>query len=476
MDKSFRLDIEEMKRLNLCYHQSPILHMASFMLSTQLLNNGLSFCVGKNDKCAKGKGMEMDAKQEAMVSEIWIPFARQCLDSILCYGFAIVLIDQGVPRIMQVGTYQVKVDVHTSGYEWHVTAKGAPDGEEVQNCYVYDTFGCSPTDEGVFTSVVSKVLPRLIYLKRLRETSVLMELKRAEVTVFSETKDTGNSSAAQENVDYDFYADAGAGKVDDEYKFSRNKTAVAMLRQQNDLFDTMLGKGHARKSMQTLENVVALPMGSSMKAPPQTTGRTDLTAIHKSIEEEVCGTLGVPRSLMIAEGGGGGLGHSSDTDGIHESFMHTILYYKRTIGYVLSDLYNKVHFEDIKKQVNFSKEKDIYEIKKRYSVTVFFPVTPFVSNTQLRTLYEEGVIEFETYAKYALLNVNLPLSDMKRGGAPAIDDLLFEKPPKEPTGVKPTVKPTGVKRKADAPAGAVKKKKTEKKEVKNTDKNENDKK
>ena len=31
---------------------------------------------------------------------------------------------------------------------------------------------------------------------------------------------------------------------------------------------------------------------------------------------------------------------------------------------------------------------DAFEAKKKHSVTVFFPVTPFVSNDTLRTLYE----------------------------------------------------------------------------------------
>lgn len=462
MEKSFRLDIEEMKRLYLCYKQSPILSMASFMLSTQLLNNGLSFCVGGN--CSKK--MDMDAKQEAMVSDVWIPFARQCLDSILCYGFIVVLIEDGIPRVMQIGTYQVKVDVHPSGYDWHVTARGSPDGDELKDVYVYDLFGASPTDDGIFTSIVAKVLPRLIYLKRLRETSVLMELKRAEATVFSETKDTGNSTAAKEGVDYDFYAEASGSRVEEDLKFTRNKSNVALLQQQNDLFDTMLGRAHARKSMQTLENVVPLPMGSTMKAPPQTTGRTDLAAIHKAIEEEVCGTLGVPRSLMIADNNGGLGGNSGDSEGIHETFMHSILYYKRGIGSVLSDLYNKLFYDDIVKGVDMSKEKDVYEMKRRHSVTVFFPVTPFVSNQNLRTLYEQGVIEWKTYAKYALLNVNLPLSDMKPGGkAPPIDDLLFEKPPKE-------VNNAGVKRKAETQDGGEKKKKTEETKKEDTKKGE----
>jgi hypothetical protein len=36
-------------------------------------------------------------------------------------------------------------------------------------------------------------------------------------------------------------------------------------------------------------------------------------------------------------------------------------------------------------------------MKRKHSVSVFFPVTPFVSNQSLRVLYEQGVIEWRTY-------------------------------------------------------------------------------
>ena len=65
---------------------------------------------------------------------------------------------------------------------------------------------------------------------------------------------------------------------------------------------------------------------------------------------------------------------------------------------------------------------------------VYFPITPFVPNEELRRLYEQGVISWDSYATYALRNVSLPLED-KQKGPPPIDELLFEKPkPKEVAG------------------------------------------
>ena len=91
-----------------------------------------------------------------------------------------------------------------------------------------------------------------------------------------------------------------------------------------------------------------------------------------------------------------------------------------------------IHATEIKKGIDFSKEKDVHAAKFNHSIQVFFPVTPFVSNETLRTLYEQGVISYKTYAKYAIANVSLPKEDLNPkylAKGPPIDELLFERPP-----------------------------------------------
>ena len=139
-----------------------------------------------------------------------------------------------------------------------------------------------------------------------------------------------------------------------------------------------------QKAEKTLENVVPLPNGQHLVSGPQNTGRGDYGGIHKTLIEDVCSTMGVPRSMIMAEGGGG-LGSKSDTEGQHEVFQATVLFWKKKLGNVLSHLYNVIHAKEIKKGIDFSKEKDVHAAKFNHSVQVFFPVTPFVSNDTLRT-------------------------------------------------------------------------------------------
>jgi len=166
-----------------------------------------------------------------------------------------------------------------------------------------------------------------------------------------------------------------------------------------------------------------MPMGHHVVNPQMTTGRGDLVALVKIIQEEVCAVVGVPRSMLFADSGP----TTADNEGIHNSFMNTLIWFKKRLGVMLSDIYNKIYTDEIMKGVDFNKEKNEFEAKRKHMVKVFFPVTPFVPNDQLRQLYEQGIISWDAYATYALRNVSLPLSD-KMKKAPPIDKQLFEVP------------------------------------------------
>jgi hypothetical protein len=83
--------------------------------------------------------------------------------------------------------------------------------------------------------------------------------------------------------------------------------------------------------------------------------------------------------------------------------------------------------EKIVEKIDIKREHDIDELKRKYKVNVYFPVTPFVTNDELRKLYEQGVISWKSYGEYALRNISLPIDDLQPK-APEVDELLFKKP------------------------------------------------
>jgi hypothetical protein len=386
------------------------------MITSQLLSNGIEF--QRNHKT-----VDLPAVEEEKIEQVYLPLCKDIVDAVLTYGFVTIIVEDGLPYVMPVGTYTLLFETTMTGYTWKVV--NPINNEQITNARVFSHFGFTPLPDGTFVSILSKVLDRIIYLNKLRQTSISMEENRTENIVYSEIKEVADYSK-KEGVDYDFYADCDAGEMREDMKFVRNTTSVSEYKKQMELYDQYLGKSHATKATNGLDNVIPLPNGHALKAPPMNTGRTDLVAIHKSIEEEICAAIGIPRSMVITDGGG--LGHSSDTQGTHETFMYTIMWWKKKIGTVLTALYNEINCSNITKGIDFTKEEDLHETKAKYLYQVYFPVTPYVCNEQLRLLYEQGVIAWETYAKYALLNVSLPM-ELMQPKAPVNDKYYFTEIP-----------------------------------------------
>lgn len=459
MDNAKRVNMERIDLLHRCFVQSPILQMCRQMIHNQLLNNGIKFSQGDS------KMYKMKPEEEDDVEDRWVPFCADVIDSVMVCGFAVVSLNKCFPTVMKHGTYWLKIKItKRNEYEFIAYEKGAAE-KELRNVVIFNHFGFPPHN-GVIDSLVEKALPKLQYMKLIRQTSIRMEIARSNPQYFSEIKDSGNGQQNREGIDFDFYADANAAETSDDMKFQRNQSAIAMLTQQKDLYESYLNANHAAKASAALENVTQMPMGHVIKNGAFNTGRNDLVNIHKLLQEEVCATFGVPRSLMFSDGPGN---RSNDTVGSHASFMHTLLWWKKKLSVVLSECYNSINAENIMKDIQIKANDCVDDLKRKYKVNVYFPVTPFVSNDELRKLYEQGVISWKSYGEYALRNISLPIEDLQPK-APKIDELLFEKPPKEVRApVRPTTGPS-LKRKAEDPMKPPEKKKEKKEDVKKVDK------
>tara|TARA_B100000674_G_scaffold293398_1_gene243326 strand:- start:4080 stop:5402 length:1323 start_codon:yes stop_codon:yes gene_type:complete len=436
------------------------------MIHNQLLNNGIKFCQNDCD-------LKMDVNEADDIEYRWVPFCADIIDSVMCFGFAVVVMNKTHPSVMKMGTYWLKMGIKDNEYEFDVYEKGAAD-KPMKNVVVFNHFGYNPTQTGQIMSPMSRVLPRLQFLKNLRQTTITMEAQRSNPQYFSEIKDTGGNRSNNEGIDYDFYADANAAETSDDMKFKRNRAAIELFNAQKDLYESYLNPQHAAKSAAKLESITQLPAGQVLKSTASNTGRNDIVNIHKLLQEEVCAAFGVPRSMMFADGSGN---RSHDTVGTHQTFMHTLLWWKRKLSVVLSDTYNSINADKITDSIDFKNNKDnLDELKAKYKVKVFFPVTPFVSNDELRKLYEQGVISWKSYGEYVLRNISLPLEDLQKK-PPPVDELLFKKPepkkvdkPVAEESAEETSKPeeseekeTGKKRKAEDKPDVEKEKKKDKK-------------
>ena len=99
--KSIRVSMEQMEYTKRCFDSSPLIQMCRQMISTQLLNNGIKFCEGG----CKDKTVKMDAEEEDLVEDKWVPFCSDIIDSVLCYGFVVVHIGKCHPTVLKLNQY-----------------------------------------------------------------------------------------------------------------------------------------------------------------------------------------------------------------------------------------------------------------------------------------------------------------------------------------------------------------------------------
>jgi hypothetical protein len=163
-----------------------------------------------------------------------------------------------------------------------------------------------------------------------------------------------------------------------------------------------------------LDNIMQPPMGQKLIKTEDYTGRADIVQIHKVTQEEICSTLGVPRSLLIGDSM-----YRSDTEGVQELFRQTILWWQAKMEMIETELYQAIYFDSSKVKIS----KNIYAAKQRYQVKVHFPLSPFASTEELTFLYKAGVITWQRFSTGVLRNASLPVEVLEEPQAPMEEEM-----------------------------------------------------
>lgn len=383
------------------YMRNSLLSMCRNMILYHLMKNGIQF--EKNNKIIEPPVDIQDA-----FKEYWEPFVQDALDSALCLGFLVVTIlkdetGRQYPSMVRPHMYDLHYKIENNKFEYWLTSQHL----DLKKTFVYTNFGHHPLPNGEITSKVSGIMYHCKFLKELRFTTLIMEKNKSNPDYFSETVDTNKER--HEGIDYDFYADASNDDPTADMQFDRSKVHVDVLMKQQELYNQYMGA--ASKQVKNLRNITQLPTGQHVVPTAQNTGRQDIAQLHKIIQEEICSAMGVPRSLMIGDSL-----YKSDTEGVTDSFKHTILAWKKMLGYVFTDIYQKLY-------VNFKSlkvSKNIYASKKKHQIVVTFPVHPYISFEELDYLYNAGVIGWDVYSHHCLQNTSIP------------SELREKKPPPKP--------------------------------------------
>ena len=419
MDHGVSIDRHGIRLNSTFLRKTPIVYTCRNVIHHHLFSNGIVF------SHRRGR-IKPDPHMQEIMSDFWLPFCRDLVDTVLSLGFAVVRIislEDGlkIPVVLEPNSCRVKM-LYNMGLRDYVVLDDQQN--EVPETFVLDIFGFSPTPDGKLTSIMSNILPQIQYINTLRGTSLTMEQKRTNPVVMTETVDTKVDNV--EGINYDYYADGDMQDTSDQNKFLRNKTSVQQLAQQQDLYDNFFSNGQMQsRGSSALDNVVTLPLGHKIVNMPQQTGRGDLCAQIKTHDDLICAVMGVPRSLVMSD-----TPHKTDSEGTHQTFQKTINYWKNSTQAACEQVYNIIYAEKIKQQMMKAMGKkrkrttveDVYALKKRMQVEISFPVSPFIGLDQLFIHYQRGVLPWDTYVEHACAAAALPHQPMPEPTQPKESD------------------------------------------------------
>lgn len=390
---------------------SPIVYMSRNLLLNKIMENGIQICSNK-EKC---KDITLS---ESELTEIWIPFAKSLVDIIMCIGIAPIRfkrVDKKmVPYVPKAGSYSIRVTTTVDGictYDLHDMDNPQ---EPAPNSIVLYGFGYDPRSNGSLTSLIKVLEPTMKFMSSLSDCAMTAEQLRCNPPIIVEKKET--STEMKEGLDFDFFMDSDSLKSSINSQYQRDEKAIQRLKHQQRLFaNAITGASDAvqKNTNNTMNNIVPLPSSFRVGTQIEPSGRNDYTQIMRSCAENVCSLLGVPRSLLISDNAV----VRGDIEGTHESFKTACLVWKGIVSKVLTLVYRHVFKEEevarLSKIAKKRKIKDISKLTDNDLMQVIVPVTPYISNEELKQLYLQQIIDWKTYKQYTLRNCSLPIELVK---------------------------------------------------------------
>ena len=430
--KELAVNQDEMDLVYKYYWGIPTIQMCRNMIRQHLFSNGIEF---------KGKsGANANNFSQHIMEDFWLPFCEDALDQALTYGFVVwrtrKIGDTVVPIICLKDTYRLTVKETDGVLEYKIYDMGEKNNEELKGAYVYDEFGYRPLIDGTLMSMLHTLIPDIQYYFTMLNCQVALEKKRVKppiLTQLTNNRGLGNGTGENEGIDYDFYADADIAEAEEDAKYKRNRAAVDALKNQQKLYDDFFDPKEDQEvsAPSVLDQMVPIPSGQTIASYQPQQGRNDIPVILKSLQDTICGVLGVPKSMIMSD-----TPHKSDAVGTHQMFQTTIVWWKRQISEMCQMIYNIINAKELTNQVgdrlskraNKPDTKDIYLMTKNMSSRITFPTTPFTTNEELYQLYTQGVIDWKTYCTYIARNTSIPMDTIP-------DEPLQDKEKKELLGI-----------------------------------------
>lgn len=467
------VSLSVMKEIRRLYRHSPLLEQIRSLLQKSVWSAGMGF-FRENLEKGEGKfskrGHRVAWKPPSFVRETverhWVKFKHDVLDSLLMYGFVVVhyqlpqsagepIVDERekkypFPTVVPAELYRLMVSTSLTGGT-KLVALHQRHQEELPDTVVYCDYGFNPTTDGEITSLVSKAYPDVLFLQEHARAQMRIKSIRCNPTVIIESapevKDevSGSKTAARRafvgNME-DSYGIAPADNVnatsvlEGAVPFSLNVNAREMVKNDNLLLrrarkELAYRRGDVRGAAMVdipedsmggdrrvnTASGITLQQGETAKFMPIPSESNDFMHIRQTINESVAGVFGVPLGVLMGNalsGHGRGSVGESTARVVHSMYRLTVNEWRSKVSDVLTKAFGECYFElmvDSKLPETSSATLDTYNEKRRRMIHVDFNPTTFIDNQELRELYCWGILDFDTFSRYAMSNASLPIEE-----------------------------------------------------------------
>lgn len=440
------LSSQKILQMHYLYFNDQQVYMCRNTLLNKVMENGIVVCSNKKE-C---KEMEIE---EHELHNVWIPFAKDIIDVIMMIGIVPVRFDGKTPYIPKAGSYNIHVITSNTGkcrFEMH--DRDNPN-DPVPGSIVLSGYGMDPRSNASLTSMMQTLEPTMLFTHRLKDAALSAEEIRCNPPVLVERREKGTD--AREGLDFDFYMDSDTLKTNLNAQYNRDEKGIKQLERQRFLFANAINgveNSSKKNTTNAMNNIVPLPNEYHVGSMIEPSGRNDLVMLCRMASENICSILGVPRSMMISDNVVRG-----DVDGSHDVFKRSCMMWKQILGSILTAVYRNTNVVEetdrlkklSKKRKMNDKNSKIKNFINKEMVQLIVPVTPYISNEELKDLYLHQIIDWSTYKEYVLRNASLP------------SDLLKAKE-KDPWSTDDKKELLGISQKPEAisEGGAMKKQKT----------------
>lgn len=397
-----RVDIQYVNELWRAYISDPVCVACVKAVGTRLLSGGIVFTNKSYNQVAS-------AEFQSHIDRYFSNFVKEALVQLNIMGFAFFYIDNDTPRVIQIGTADIRWRVNTDTFQVEIGVFRG--NSNVPDPNIFSIVESLPDASGMVSSSMTSYYRSRTIQDTFIRNAITADYLNAVPPIYT-------MSSTDKVFDEREIANVGevdglrASMVNDEMRartglrltdHQRNEQLVKQFNNFNDPASvarridpsTGLRNFDAGMDMQ-LQQVVPLPLDARVASAPRASARGDIVSIVSHMETLACVSFGVNiESIGLANRLGGHLGNETLAQ-VNQVTFNTCLRWSTTFQPVLLNIYEVVWGDSDKKD----------------ELTVLFP--SMLAPTIVEKLYTTNILTHKAYCEYLSTNYRLPLDSFEK--------------------------------------------------------------